>query len=73
MRIEPDAIYDDDSLYTCLRLSPQTLANARRNKTLRFTRKGKRILYLGRWVLDWFEAGDTPPGSSVPHDEGVPA
>jgi hypothetical protein len=53
IRIEPDDIYDDDLLSLSLGVSAQTLARARREGELRHTRKGNRILYLGRWVLDW--------------------
>jgi hypothetical protein len=56
IRIDPDGIYDDDLLYGELGVSAQTLARARREGDLRFTRKGKRVLYLGQWVLDWLQA-----------------
>ena len=59
--IAPDGVYDDGALYLAPGLSPATLSKARRSGQLRFTRKGKRTLYLGRWVLDWIEAGDTTP------------
>jgi hypothetical protein len=59
-RIDPDSIYDDDSLYAALGVSAQTLLRARRDGQLRYTRKGHRILYLGRWVMDWLEADATP-------------
>jgi hypothetical protein len=54
IRILADAIYDDRFLYG-LDLSAQTLARARRDGTLRYTRKGKRILYLGEWILAWLK------------------
>lgn len=54
--IEPTAVYDDGSLFVLLGLSANVLSGARRARTLRFTRKGHRTLYLGRWVLDWLEA-----------------
>lgn len=54
--LEPDGFYDDGSLYLALGLTPATLARARRSGQLRFTRKGKRTLYLGQWVLDWIKA-----------------
>jgi hypothetical protein len=54
--IAPDGIYDDGALYLALGLSLGTLARARRSGELRYTRKGKRTLYLGQWVLDWIKA-----------------
>ena len=54
--IAPDGIYDDGALYLALGLTPATLSQARRSGELRFTRKGKRTLYLGQWVLDWIKA-----------------
>jgi hypothetical protein len=62
--IDPNHVYDDGSLYMTLGLTPATLAQARRSGELKFTRKGKRTLYLGQWVLDWIRA-DSPKG--VPH------
>jgi hypothetical protein len=53
--IEPTAVYDDGALFLSLGLSANVLSAARRDGTLRFTRKGHRTLYLGRWVLDWLE------------------
>jgi len=53
--INPNAIYDDGSLRQALGLTDATLAAARRNSSLRFTRQGKRTFYLGQWVLDWLE------------------
>ena len=54
--IEPDGIYDDGSLHLALGVTPATLARARRSGELRFSRKGKRTFYLGKWVLDWIQA-----------------
>jgi hypothetical protein len=54
--IEPDALYDDGSLRQALGLTSNTLTSARRARTLRFTRQGKRTLYLGRWILEWLES-----------------
>jgi hypothetical protein len=65
-RIEPDGIYDDLLLYRALEISATTLAQARRSGFLRHTRKGKRILYLGQWVLDWLCADTT--GKGVAHE-----
>lgn len=53
IRIDPDALYDDDLLSDWLGIHPRALLRARRSGELRFTRRGNRTLYLGKWVLDW--------------------
>jgi hypothetical protein len=56
IRIDPDGIYDDALLRGALDVSDVTLARARSDGRLRYSRQGKRILYLGCWVLDWLKA-----------------
>jgi hypothetical protein len=56
IQIDPNGIYDDTRLYGVLEVSASTLAKARRGGRLRYCRQGKRILYLGSWVLAWLEA-----------------
>jgi hypothetical protein len=51
--IHPTGIYSTDALCAMLDVSPQTLADARRAGELRSTRKGRRVIYLGEWVLTW--------------------
>lgn len=53
--IKPEAIYDDGRLAD-FGLSAAALRRARAAGKLRFTRQGKRCIYLGRWLLDWLEA-----------------
>jgi hypothetical protein len=69
--IEPDALYDDGSLRQALGLTANALANARRAGTLRFTRQGKRTLYLGRWILDWFESAPAATPSKAREEGGA--
>jgi hypothetical protein len=57
----PDGIYDDESLHAVLGVSAQVLAHARRQGQLRHARKGKRVLYLGQWVLEWLMAEERQP------------
>jgi hypothetical protein len=59
--IVPDAVYDDTLLCSLLGVSSQTLTRARRLGELRHTRKGQRVLYMGRWVLGWLEADASRP------------
>ncbi len=56
IRIDPDAIYDDGALVLTLGLTHAAIARARRNKRLRYTRNGRRILYRGQWIIDWLES-----------------
>jgi hypothetical protein len=56
IHIDPDGIYDDVLLYAALETSANTLARARREGRLRYSRQGKRIFYRGSWVLAWLEA-----------------
>ncbi len=53
--IDPKAVYDDAALSVALGVSAESLLRARRAGKLRHTRKGKRVFYLGQWILDWFE------------------
>jgi hypothetical protein len=64
IRIDPDAVYDDVLLYAALEVSAATLARARREGRLRYTCQGRRVLYLGAWVLAWLTA-DAQPSAVV--------
>ncbi len=75
VRIEPEALYDDGSLRQALGLTPATLAAGRRLGTLRYTRQGKRTLYLrGRGLTDYTirqaRLGWTPC-ASIPIQDGA--
>jgi hypothetical protein len=51
-KIDPGQVYDDGAVVLALNVSSSTLARARRDGTLRFARKGKRVFYLGEWLID---------------------
>jgi hypothetical protein len=51
--INPLGVYTANQLSTMLDVSEATLAEARRSGALRAVKKGRRQLYLGRWVLSW--------------------
>ena len=53
--IDPNAVYDGSALSVGLGISAKSLANARLAGDLRHAREGRRILYVGQWVLDWLE------------------
>ena len=63
--IKPEALYDDTALGQALGLTPAALAAARREGSLRYTRKGKRTLYKGEWILDWLESEPVGPRPEV--------
>jgi hypothetical protein len=52
-RIEPDAWYSDCDLRVVLRMSEGTLRRARRDGSLRFSRRGITTFHRGQWVIDW--------------------
>jgi hypothetical protein len=54
--LNPDAIYDQGGVVLALGIPSATLDRARREGALRYTRKGRRVLFLGRWILNWLEA-----------------
>jgi hypothetical protein len=58
--IQPLAVYSSEHLATLLDVSEATLAEARRSGALRATRKGRRVLYLGEWVIDWLRQAEEP-------------
>jgi hypothetical protein len=54
--IDPAAVYDNGTLRMRLGLTDAQIAKARREGRLRFARQGRRVFYLGRWLLDWLHA-----------------
>jgi len=51
-----DAVYHDGDARLALGLTDAAMRRARRDGRLRYTRQGQRVLYLGRWLLEWLEA-----------------
>jgi hypothetical protein len=51
--IHPTGLYGTDDVCAMLDVSPETLADARRSGELRAARKGRRVIYLGEWLLTW--------------------
>jgi hypothetical protein len=63
IQIDPDGIYTDGCLRLLLGVTSATLARARRHGHLRYSRRGKQVFYVGRWVLEWLlgqELGNSP-------------
>jgi hypothetical protein len=69
--IEPEAVYDDGSLRQALGLTDASLAAARRSGSLRFTRQGKRVLYLGKWITSWLESQAVPQPEAARPEEAT--
>jgi hypothetical protein len=56
--VHPDHVYDTGSLVIGLDLPSATLGRARREGRLRFSRQGRRVFYLGAWIIDWLASTD---------------
>lgn len=68
IKIDPDAFYDDVSLYRATGISSSATAKGRRTGTLRSTRAGGRLRYRGSWLLDWLEH-EAEPAHQGPKEE----
>lgn len=68
--IDPAAVYDDSAVVLALDLPSATLARARREGRLRYTRQGRRVLYLGQWLLDWLTADSAAVSGKGVRDAG---
>jgi hypothetical protein len=64
VKIDPDAIYDENAVCLTLGFTYATLKRARQSEGLRHTRKGHRNLYLGQWVIDWLSGNQSLAGAS---------
>jgi hypothetical protein len=51
--IEPSAWYDSHVVLAIFGIGPETLARARREGVLRFSRRGRKTLYKGEWLQEW--------------------
>jgi hypothetical protein len=57
-RIDSGDIFTLDTLRRTLALKRHTLAREVRLRRLRFSKRAGKIYILGRWVLEWLEAGE---------------
>lgn len=53
--IDPDTAYTEGAISLALDIPLATLANARRTGSLRFVRRGRRVVILGRHLLSWLD------------------
>ncbi len=64
--LDPHAWFDDAALVKTLGLKVGSLDKARRSGELKYTRKGGRVLYLGRWVHQWLTHDEAPQREAQP-------
>lgn len=62
LQIDADTVYDEGEISLSLDIPTTTLCRERRAGRLRYTRKGRRVLILGRWLLDWLTKDDAEKG-----------
>ncbi len=53
--IDPDTVYTDGAIVLALGVTHSALATARRSGELRYAKSGRKIVYRGRWLLNWLE------------------
>ncbi len=59
--IEPAGFYDDLAVKRLLDISEQDQKKGRDFGDLKYTKKGRQILYRGQWLIDWLQPeADTP-------------
>jgi hypothetical protein len=66
LTIHPDTVYTEGAIAVALDLPQATLARARREGRLRYSRQGPRVLIRGAWLLTWLESTSRPE-SEVGH------
>ncbi len=66
LHIDPDTIYTEGAIALALDIPQATLARARKEGRLRYTRQGHRILIRGTWLLAWIEADALDRGEAMP-------
>lgn len=54
--IDPHGWYSDGQARLLLDLPSATLCRARQLGKLRSARAGRRVMYLGQWLIDWLSA-----------------
>ena len=58
--IHREAVYSLSHLRSLLGLAVSTIKAERRAGRLRVGRRGNKYFCLGKWVLEWLEAGELP-------------
>jgi hypothetical protein len=73
--IAPTAVYSIEQAQAALGLKRTTLAREIRLGRLRVARRGGKYLVLGKWLLQWIEAGELtrePTADPQANGEGRP-
>jgi hypothetical protein len=67
VRVAPNDVFDDGAMHMTFGVAPATLDRACRDGSLKFTRKGRRRFFTGRWVLDWLgdRTGEVEPAGEL--------
>jgi hypothetical protein len=58
--IPDDSLFDDEGLTKTLGIRFGSIEKARRSGELKYTRRGGRYLYTGKWVKDWLTHEEQP-------------
>src|SRR5262249_21766151 len=64
--IHPNAVYFLDTAPVLLRVKSSTIQREVREKRLHVSRRAGRYFILGKWVLEWIEAGCHRPAAQPP-------
>src|SRR5262249_53509674 len=58
--LDPRAVFTADEVRRALRLKASTIRRELREGRLRVSKRAGRYYILGRWLLEWIEAGELP-------------
>lgn len=53
--IDPDSLYNEKVVVDILGVNKAVLAQARRERKIRYARVGNQVVYLGYWLNEWIE------------------
>jgi hypothetical protein len=56
--IRPNNVYSADEVRKIFRLKASTIRREVREGRLRIARRAGRYFLLGRWIIEWLEAGE---------------
>jgi hypothetical protein len=76
--VEPNAVYSMAQARAVLNLAASTLEREVALRRIRYARRGGRLCFLGRWLIQWLEDGAEGPGCTTgdmeePSPDGEPA
>jgi hypothetical protein len=64
--IDPNAVYNVEAAQRCLHLRKRTIALEHKAGRLRVAKRAGRYYLLGKWLLEWLEAGEHRPKRKQP-------